>query len=107
MARGIRRGFAVLFLIAAATLPAAANPIFFFSTGTPDGLIATLSRPASAGKIQTETADDFALDQTTMISSATFTGLLPLGTPLTSVNDIEIELYHVFPVDSAPPSGSV
>jgi hypothetical protein len=31
---------------------------FFFSTGNPDGLIATLSRVASAGKLETETADD-------------------------------------------------
>ena len=34
---------------------------FFFSTGSPDGLIGTLSRPASAGMVQTETADDFVL----------------------------------------------
>lgn len=107
MAKGIRRGFAVMFLIAAATLPGFANPIFFFSTGNPDGKIATLSRPTGAGKVQTETADDFVLDQTTSISSATFTGLLPLGAPLSSINDVEIELYHVFPADSAAPSGNV
>ena len=36
---------------------------FSFSTGNPDGKIGTLSRPSSAGKIQTETADDFILAQ--------------------------------------------
>ncbi len=108
MSRAIETGLTSLFLLAAAAVPAGASTIFFFSTGNPDGLIATLSRPASAGKIQTETADDFVLAQATTISSATFTGLLPLGTPLTDVNDIEIELYHVFPLDSVdPPSGNV
>src|SRR2546422_7046052 len=34
---------------------------FSFSTGDPDGKVATLSRPASPGKIQTETADDFVI----------------------------------------------
>lgn len=98
---------AVPLLLAAVGFPAAASSIFFFSTGNPDGLIATLSRPASAGKIQTETADDFVLTAPTSISSATFTGLLPLGSSLTNVNDVEIEFYHVFPTDSAPPSGNV
>jgi hypothetical protein len=40
------------------TVPAKADP-FFFSTGAPDGKIATLSRTASPGKLETETADDF------------------------------------------------
>ena len=61
-------------------LPAAADP-FSFSTGNPDGLIATLSRPAGAGHIQTETADDFTLPGVTSITSATFTGSLPTGAP--------------------------
>lgn len=88
-------------------LPAAADP-FFFSTGNPDGKIATLSRTASAGKLETETADDFVTTQTTIINSATFTGLLVGGATPADVKDVEIELYHVFPVDSAnPPDGRV
>lgn len=87
--------------------PAFASP-FFFSTGDPDGLIGTLSRPANGGVIQTETADDFILNQTTSINHATFTGLVPSGTPLTDVSQVEIEFYHIFPVDSTnPPSGNV
>ncbi len=73
---------------------------FSFSTGDPDGKIATLSRSASPGKIQTETADDFVLTQSVVISQATFTGLLPVGAPLTSIGGVEVEIYHVFPGDS-------
>jgi PEP-CTERM motif-containing protein len=87
--------------------PTAASP-FFFSTGNPDGKIATLSRTASPGKLETETADDFITTAPTVITSATFTGLLPLGVTPANVLDVEIELYHVFPVDSAnPPDGRV
>jgi hypothetical protein len=88
-------------------LPAAADP-FSFSTGTPDGRIGTLSRPASASGIQTETADDFILGHATSITNATFYGLIPTGTSLSSISEVEIEFYHVFPGDSAdPPSGNV
>ena len=81
---------------------------FTFSTGDPDGKVATLSRPSTPGKIQTETADDFVLTQSVVISQATFTGLLPVGAPLTSIGGVEVEIYHVFPGDSAnPPSGNV
>jgi len=81
---------------------------FSFSTGEPDGKIATLSRPTSPGKMQTETADDFLVTQAIVISEATFTGLLPSGAALTDISDVEIELYHVFPGDSTlPPSGNV
>ena len=80
--------------------PRASASSFSFSTGAPDGLIGTLSRPASAGLVQTETADDFVLNECVLINQATFTGLLPLGAPLSSINRVEIEIYHVFPVDS-------
>jgi hypothetical protein len=81
---------------------------FFFSTGNPDGRLGALSRRPSPGKVETETADDFVLTQTTVINQATITGLIPLGTPLASISNVEVELYHVFPLDSAvPPSGNV
>jgi hypothetical protein len=102
-----RRACVVMSLAALLTIPSAADT-FFFSTGNPDGLIATLSRVASSGKIETETADDFIVPGPTRITQATFIGLLPTGTPLSSVTKVEIELYHVFPTDSAnPPSGNV
>jgi hypothetical protein len=87
--------------------PLAATP-FFFSTGNPDGKIATLSRTASPGKLETETADDFVTTAPTVITSATFTGLLTGGATLANVANVEIELYHVFPIDSTfPPDGRV
>jgi hypothetical protein len=87
--------------------PAAADT-FFFSTGNPDGKLGALSRPASPGKLETETADDFILQQTTVITRAVITGLIPSGTPLEQIGQVEVELYHVFPLDSVnPPSGNV
>jgi hypothetical protein len=81
---------------------------FFFSTGNPDGKIATLSRTASTGKLETETADDFITKSPTLITSSTFTGLLVGGATTADVKDVEIELYHVFPIDSVtPPDGRV
>jgi hypothetical protein len=80
--------------------PRASAADFSFSTGSPDGRIGTLSRPASAGLVQTETADDFVLSECVLINGATFTGLLPSMAPLTSITDVEIEFYHVFPTDS-------
>ncbi len=54
-------------------LTAAAAPadVFNFSTGDPDGLIGTLSRPGTGGALQTETADDFILNTETILTSAT------------------------------------
>jgi hypothetical protein len=96
-------------LCATISLPAAAAPTpFFFSTGNPDGLIATLSRTASTGKLETETADDFVTTTATQITDAKFTGLLVGGAIPANVKDVEIELYHVFPIDSTfPPDGKV
>jgi hypothetical protein len=84
---------------------------FTFSTGNPDGKMATLSRPAGGGAIQTETADDFVITQAVVITQATFTGLFsPILGRLgpSSLERVEIEIYHVFPADSVnPPSTNV
>jgi hypothetical protein len=80
-------------------LPAAADTTFF-STGSPDGLMATASRPASPGKFEIESADDFVLTTTTSISSATFIGLLSGGATLANVGDVRVEIYNVFPTNS-------
>jgi hypothetical protein len=77
-------------------VPAAADP-FFFSTGAPDGKMATATRPSTAGKFEIESADDFVLTTTTSITSATFTGLL---TGNESVGEVRVEIYRVFPNDS-------
>jgi hypothetical protein len=55
--------------------------------------------------LEIESADDFILSQSTSITSATFIGLLPSGS---SINDVRVEIYRVFPQDSTnPPSGNV
>ena len=84
--------------------PAWADP-FFFTTGNPDGRLGALSRSESPGKIETETADDFILTETTVIKGATITGLI---TAPSAITNVEVELYNKFPLDSViPPSGHV
>jgi hypothetical protein len=81
-------------------MPASADDTFFFSTGNPDGKMATATRPSSPGKIEIESADDFVLTGSTAIDSATFTGLLPRGAPPSDVSEVRVEIYRVFPLDS-------
>ncbi len=79
---------------------------FFFTSGTPDGRLGALSRSESPGKVETETADDFILTETTVINGATITGII--NAPLTNIGNVEVEFYHKFPLDSViPPSGRV
>ncbi len=75
---------------------------FFFSTGDPDALIATASRPESPGKMEIESADDFAVTgaNTLKLTGASFKGLLPIGASLSTVTDVRVEIYRVFPADS-------
>jgi hypothetical protein len=79
---------------------ARAGSVFQFSTGKPDGLIATASRPASLGKPETETADDFILPTHTKLKDATFTGILTGGATVADVGRITVDIYRVFPNDS-------
>jgi hypothetical protein len=82
---------------------AAQNTQVIVNTGNPDGKLGALSRRPSSGKLETETADDFVLNQTTVISGATITGLISPATSLANITNVEVELYHVFPLDSANP----
>jgi hypothetical protein len=100
--RGALIGTALVVAACLAT-PLWAAP-FLFSTGSPNGLLAALSRRPAPGKVETETADDFHLRETTVITSATIIGLIPSGTALDNIRDVEVEVYHVFPLDSAPAS---
>jgi len=83
-------------LVAAA--PAMAD-MFSFSTGDPDGKLGSLSAPANS-KPETETADDFVLTDATVISKAKIQGLIPSGSDVSSIQQVEVEIYHVFPKDS-------
>jgi hypothetical protein len=105
----VRKVFGCAAMIGSVLLIAqlAAAQTFSFTPGDPDGKVGALSRPASPGKIETETADDFVLPQTTIINKATIKGLLPADTDFAKIKDVEVEVYHVFPLDSAPASGHV
>jgi hypothetical protein len=103
-----------LLVVLAATffsgIASAQNTQFVVSTGNPDGKLGALSRRSSAGKLETETADDFVLNQTTVITGASITGLISPATALANITNVEVEIYHVFPLDSANPdplAGSV
>ena len=86
---------AVAFAAVMMPLPAAADA-FTFSTGNPDGRIATAARPESGVKFEIESADDFALTAQTSITGATFTGLLTGGS---TIGQVVVEIYRVFPND--------
>lgn len=74
---------------------------FSFTTGSPDGKLGAVSRPDGSQGPETETADDFVLTQPTVISGATIHGLLnATGSSIPSVAGVEVEIYHVFKLDS-------
>ena len=75
---------------------------FVFSTGIPDGRIATITEPANAhnSKVEFESADDFVLTAETKIRHASFTGLLTGGATPKDVKNVVVEIYRVFPNDS-------
>jgi hypothetical protein len=94
----------LLFLI---QFPASADSLII-NTGSPDGLIAMASRPESPGKIEIEAADDFVLGGATSVTGGSFVGLLPSGASLSSISQVVVEIYRVFPKDSTDPaSGNV
>src|SRR5450755_200269 len=97
---GVRRAVLTLggaIAILGSGAPSALATTFTFSTGSPDGKMALASRPSSSGKAEIEAADDFVLGAQTSVTHATFTGLLPNSG---SVQDVNVEIYSVFPLDS-------
>ena len=95
-----RAAWTALFFLASAA--AAQGGAFTFSTGTPDGLLGAAS--SISGQVQT--GDDFTLNGTTTLNSATFTGLFTGISPL--VGAVGVDIFRVFPLDSTnPPSGTV
>ncbi len=99
ISRGSLIGVA-LALTACLATPLWAAP-FLFSTGNPTTLLGAFSRRPSPGKVETETADDFLLQETTVIKSATIVGLIPAGTPMDNIKDVEVEVYEVFSKDNS------
>src|SRR5215831_2926481 len=95
-----RTGIAALTFAAVAMPLSAAADTFVFSTGNPDGLMATAVRPDSPGKFEIEAGDDFVLMQQTLITGASFTGLIPSGASTSNISNVVVEIYRVFPADS-------
>ncbi len=107
-ARRLMGGLPAMLVILTLSGAAFAQEATLVNTGNADGKLGASSRRPSANKLETETADDFVLKETTVISGAKITGLVVPATPLQNVANVEVELYHVFPEDSVdPPSGNV
>jgi hypothetical protein len=77
-----------------------AQVTLLYNNDFPTDQIAAATRPESAGKFEIESADDFLLPTGAHITSATFTGLLPSGFQISSVANVRVEIYRVFPNDS-------
>ena len=74
---------------------------FNFTTGSPDGRMATASRTDLGGALEIESADDFIVPiQGVHLTNATFTGLIPTGASSNDITQLQIEIYRVFPNDS-------
>jgi hypothetical protein len=99
--RLIPRLLSTLVLLLGLAAPAVAQP-FLFTTGAPDGRIGVATRPQSAdgSRIEVQAADDFVLQQPTLIYGAAFTGLMNPGFLPSDLGDIKVEIYRVFPTDS-------
>jgi len=102
------KSLAVLTIGCFAGVASAQDTRVSINTGNPDGKLGALSRRPSVDKKETETADDFVLRQTTILNGASIVGLIPVGTQLTDITNVEVEIYQIFPGDSVqPPSGNV
>jgi hypothetical protein len=78
-----------------------ARATILYNNDTPNTSMAAASRPANGTNVEIEAADDFLLTQSARIDGATFTGLLPAGAALPTVTGVAVEIYRVFPLDSA------
>jgi hypothetical protein len=98
MNRKLSRLAAALAILAAPS--AWADDPFFFSTGNVTNAIGMASRPDVGGKTEIEAADDFVTTAPTTITSATFTGVVTSITGLSTIGEVVVEIYRVFPLDS-------
>jgi len=72
------------------------------NTGNVTNSIAVASRPDSGGLFEIEAADDFIVNTGAgaLITNGTFTGLLSGSLAAPSVQNVILEIYRVFPLDS-------
>ena len=70
---------------------------------TPSNLMGIATRPGT-GAFEIEAGDDFFLGSQTLITSATFDGLIVAGPGTvaapSTISDVVAEMYNIFPVDS-------
>jgi hypothetical protein len=99
MRRDIVKASTLALSVGLLTAPPAAATAFTFSTGSPDGLMASASRPDTGAPFEIESADDFTLTAPTSITNATFTGLVTTTTPgvTPTIGQVVVEIYEVFP----------
>ena len=84
-----------------------ADPILF-STGFPNNVIGMASRPASAGLIEIEAADDFVLNAPATITGGSFWGVVTIPGQSAGTTGVTVSFYNIFPTDSTnPPDGLV
>lgn len=72
----------------------------FFSTNEPDLKMASAARVEGANAVEVETADDFVLTKDMRIQGAKIIGLIPAGASLTDIQQVVVQIYRVFPLDS-------
>src|SRR3954469_2096136 len=94
--------------IAAASTSGAPSAAVIIDNGLPDGRMGMATRPQVGANQEIEAADDFVIGAANQITSGSFFILLPAGQQITSIQDVIVEIYRVFPKDSTnPPSGHV
>jgi len=71
-----------------------------FSTGGPDFRIGVATRSERENAVEIEAADDFVLAGDTRITGAKIVGLLPAGAALGDVQQVTVQIYRLFPLDS-------
>ena len=76
--------------------PAAASSIVYSNLGVTNQMAAA-SRPEAPGRLEIEAGDDFILNGSVSLTAASFIGLVPAGF---NINDLNLEIYRVFPADS-------
>jgi hypothetical protein len=84
-------------LVAGLTISSNASPIIF-STGATNNEMAAASRPGTSSGFEIETADDFFLTNETLVTGATFTGLITGTNP--TIGSVQAQIYNIFPLDS-------
>jgi len=80
-----------------------ASPAFgatIYNNLTPNNMMGVATRPSSTGVFEIEAADDFFLGSQTLITSASFVGLIVPGSGGATISDIVAEMYRIFPLDS-------